>query len=153
MVVLALAWFGAAMLPYLFLTYMPRIPSRHHYLASAGFALLAGTALWALLERVRRPRLTAGLLAAVFLLHNWTYLWTSKRAQFVERAELLEGILRTVEREPGQPTLVQCREVLIAEAQLSVHYRLGLDGEALVRPYQPGLAGNVYPCPVPARDH
>ncbi|MCX7603144.1 MAG: glycosyltransferase family 39 protein, partial [Bryobacteraceae bacterium] len=40
----ASVWYFAALLPYAFLTYMPRIPSRHHYLASAGMALLVAAA-------------------------------------------------------------------------------------------------------------
>lgn len=151
-VLLALAWFGAAMVPYLFLTYMPRIPSRHHYLASAGFALLAGAALWAVLGRVRRPRLVAAVVAVLFLLHNWVYLWTYKRVQFEQRAELLEGIVRMVREEPGRPVVVRCREVLLNEARLAVHYRLRLDGAALVLPDSPGAGGRVYTCPAaPAR--
>ena len=146
-VVLALAWFSGALLPYLFLTYMPRIPSRHHYLASGGAALLIGAAGWAAVDGVRRPRLAASCLVAVFLLHNWTYLWTYKHAQFVQRAELLEGLLRAVQRQPGGPVVVRCREVLLPEARLAVHYRLHWDGAALVRPDEAGAPGRPYFCP------
>lgn len=146
-VLLAAAWAPAAMLPYLFLTYMPRIPSRHHYLASAGFALLEGTALWLVLDQVRRPRLVGALIVCAFLIHNWAYLWTYKHAQFEQRAELLEGLLREVRRHPGEPVLVECKEVLLHEARLAVRYRLHLDGEAWVRPFEVGAEGRPYACP------
>ena len=40
----ALIWIGIALLPYSFLTYLHRIPSRQVYLASAGLAMLVGLA-------------------------------------------------------------------------------------------------------------
>ena len=49
-------WIGVGLLPYSFLTYMPRVPSRHTYLASAGLALIAAAGFWAIWERVRSRR-------------------------------------------------------------------------------------------------
>lgn len=40
MAIRPLRWMVVSLLPYSFLTYMPRIPSRHQYLAPAGFALI-----------------------------------------------------------------------------------------------------------------
>ena len=40
----ASAWAGFTMLPYSFLTYMPFVPSRHTYLASAGVAFIVAAA-------------------------------------------------------------------------------------------------------------
>lgn len=150
-VVLALGWFLAGLGPYVFLTYMPRIPSRHHYLASAGMALLVGVAAWAALDGVKRPRLVAGILAGAMLVHSWGYLWTYKKEQFAERAELLEGVVRLVKDNPEQGIVVDCPEVLLHEARMAVHYRLGLDGDALVRRAGPGVTGLRYPCPAPRR--
>src|ERR1017187_5781260 len=77
----ALAWMGIALVPYSFLTYSTQIPSRQVYLPSAGLGFLVGLAL----ARFERRRIAAALLA-LMLLHNTVYLWTKKRAQFVERA-------------------------------------------------------------------
>lgn len=58
-----------ALLPYVFLTYQTRVPSRHTYLASAGLAMLAGAALHRLAgARPPVPRWDrAGAMAAVCL--------------------------------------------------------------------------------------
>jgi hypothetical protein len=92
----ALAWIGIALVPYSFLTYSTQIPSRQVYLASAGLALLVGLAL-AQFER----RWIAGALLALMLLHNTAYLWTRKRAQFVERAAPTDRLIGFARRTPG----------------------------------------------------
>lgn len=146
-VLFAAVWFVGAMIPYAFLTYMPRIPSRHHYLASAGMALLTGTAAILALGRVRRPRAVAALVAAVFLLHNAIYLWTWKRAQFVERAEITERLLRMVADRPREPVLLRCPLTTAYEARMAVHYRLGLDIALIREEPEPGHPMRVYECP------
>jgi hypothetical protein len=92
----ALAWMGIALVPYSFLTYSTQIPSRQVYLASAGLALLVGLAL----AQFDRPKVAAAILA-VMLLHNTLYLWTRKRAQFVERAAATEQLIHFARRTPG----------------------------------------------------
>jgi hypothetical protein len=143
----AALWFAGALLPYAFLTYMPRIPSRHHYLASAGMALLAASAAVAALARSKRPRLAGGLLAAAFLLHNGLYLWTYKRAQFGQRAEVTEALLRMVAARPGEPVLLRCPLLTAYEARMAVHYRLGLDISLIREEPEPGRELRVYSCP------
>lgn len=142
-------WFLGALLPYAFLTYMPRIPSRHHYLASAGMALLVAAAAAAALARSQRPRLTGALLAAAFLLHNGLYLWTYKRAQFEQRAEVTEALLRMVAQRPGEPVLLECPLLTAYEARMAVYYRLGLDISLVREEPEPGRELRVYRCPQP----
>jgi hypothetical protein len=91
---LAGCWVGVTLLPYSFLTYMPRVPSRHLYLASAGLALVVAAGFLAFHER-RRParRWAVATLAAVIVLHNCLYLWTKKRDQYVRRAAPVEALI------------------------------------------------------------
>jgi hypothetical protein len=98
----ALAWIGIALVPYSFLTYSTQIPSRQVYLASAGLAMLIGLAL----AQFHRRRVAAALLA-LMLLHNTLYLWTKKRAQFVERAAPTDALIKLARRTPGA-IWVQC---------------------------------------------
>jgi hypothetical protein len=77
----SLAWIAIALVPYIFLTYMTQIPSRQTYLASAGLAMIVGLAASGL-----RDRRIAAAVIAVMVIHNVGYLWTKKRAQFLERA-------------------------------------------------------------------
>jgi hypothetical protein len=98
----ALAWIGIALVPYSFLTYSTQIPSRQVYLASAGLALLVGLAMTQC-----EGRRIAGALVALMLLHNTVYLWTKKRAQFVERASPTEQLVNFARRSPG-PIWMEC---------------------------------------------
>jgi len=85
-------WVVITFLPYSFIAYMPRVPSRHTYLASAGLALIAGLAFMAVAER-RRWGITAALSAGL-VLHNVGYLWTKKQRQYLARAEPTEELVR-----------------------------------------------------------
>jgi hypothetical protein len=49
--IFAAVWIVVTFLPYSFLTYMPRVPSRHTYLASAGLSLVVAAALLAFRAR------------------------------------------------------------------------------------------------------
>lgn len=142
-------WYLAALMPYAFLTYMPRIPSRHHYLASAGMALLAGLAAALALSRVSRVKVAAAALAAVFLLHNGLYLWLYKRPQFVQRAEVTEGLLRMVAEQPSERVLLRCPLLPLYEARMAVYYRLGLDPMPLLTEEEGEGATRVYTCGLP----
>ena len=115
----SVAWMGIALVPYSFLTYSTRIPSRQVYLASAGLALLVGLALARLAER----RFAALLLAAV-LLANVAVLWTRKRRQFVERAAPTEALLAFARATPG-PIWVRCFPLPPLVAGEAVHLVLG----------------------------
>jgi hypothetical protein len=87
---------GIALVPYSFLTYSTQIPSRQVYLASAGLAFVVGLAM----SKYEGRRGAAALLA-LMLLHNTAYLWTRKRAQFVERAAPTDQLIGFARRTPG----------------------------------------------------
>ncbi len=150
---LAAVWYLAALLPYAFLTYMPRIPSRHHYLASGGMALLTGLAALIALERLRRVKAAAAGLAAVFLLHNALYLWLYKRPQFQARAEVTEGLVRMVSEHPREQVLLRCPLLPLYEARMAVLYRLGADAMDRLTEDEAAGAARVYTCGLPPRKH
>jgi nitrogen fixation-related uncharacterized protein len=100
-IMLAGAWMLITLLPYVFLTYMHRVPSRQTYLASVGLAVLVGLALRCL--PVRHAPIALTLLA----LGNIGYLWLGKTPQFQRRAEPTEALLRTLEQSSG-PVYVKC---------------------------------------------
>ncbi len=146
---LGAGWQAAALLPYAFLTYMPRIPSRHHYLASAGMAILTACAAAALLlSKASRPK-AAAVLAAVFLLHNALYLWLYKRPQFLERAEVTEGLVRLVGAKPGGKVLLRCPLLPLYEARLALFYRLKVDPVPLLTEEEGDGTARVYTCGLP----
>jgi len=95
-------WIVLALLPYSFLTYMTRVPSRHRYLASVALAWLVAAAVLVLADRLRRKRF--GIVAAVaslIVLHNCTYIWTKKRDQFLKRAEPVQALIEFSRRAEG----------------------------------------------------
>jgi hypothetical protein len=101
---MALAWAAIGLVPYCFLTYSTRIPSRQTYLASVGAALIVGLALAFLAETRRR---ILGAAVAILMLHNIGYLWTRKRAQFLKRAEPTEQLI-ALSRAVKGPIYVKC---------------------------------------------
>ena len=104
-VVIALAWILIAVFPYSFLTYMPQIASRHAYIASAGLALLVGTAAARLSAANHRAIL--GILCLAVLALNLEILWVKKMSQFRERAEPSE-LLKAAAREADGPVFISC---------------------------------------------
>ncbi|MCC6585250.1 MAG: hypothetical protein IT168_00905 [Bryobacterales bacterium] len=93
-VVLAgLLWAGITLLPFSFLTYMPRVPSRHVYLPSAGLALIVAAGFVSFRHRFSRYQYAAPLLAMLIVTHHTGYVWIRKRVQFLERAEPTERLL------------------------------------------------------------
>jgi hypothetical protein len=115
----AAGWILCGLLPYSFLTYMPRVPSRHTYLASAGVAIIAGLAWFELEQRWRPAALT--FVAALVILHNCAYVWIVKHPQYAQRAIATETLVDAVRQHPG-PVALTCfpytREV--AESTLRV---------------------------------
>lgn len=92
---MGLGWMVVTLLPYSFLTYMDRAPSRHVYLASAGLALVVGAAFAVLQERWgRRAHWLPAAVALAVLAHNVGYLWTKKLDQYERRADVTERFLR-----------------------------------------------------------
>jgi hypothetical protein len=124
--VVALAWIGIALVPYSFLTYSTAIPSRLIYLASAGLALLVGLAL----ARYQGRRIATAVFA-LMLLHNTVYLWTKKRAQFVERAAPTDQLIRFARHTPGA-IWVQCFPLPPIDAEEAVRLATGRSPSDLV---------------------
>jgi hypothetical protein len=128
---IALAWIGIALAPYSFLTYSTQIPSRQTYLASAGLAVLFGLAIARLYEEGAAPRKFAAALLVVALVHNVGYLWTKKRAQFIQRAEPTEQLIRLA-REKGGPIWVRCFPRPLLIAQEALHLGAGLPQDDII---------------------
>lgn len=126
----AFAWMGIALVPYSFLTYSTEIPSRQVYLASAGLAVLVGLGVERTVARLP-DRWMAGILLAAILLHNTVYLWTRKRAQFVQRAAPTERLVRFVRATPGA-VWVRCFPLPGMVAEEAVRWRTGRPPSDLV---------------------
>jgi hypothetical protein len=130
-VLLALAWIVITFLPYSFLTYMPRVPSRHTYLASVGLAWIVAAAFLAFQRRFQgaRPRLVYALVA-ILVLHNIGYILIKKRAQFLDRAEPTEALVELARTAQG-PIHVRCFPYNAEAARLAVEMRLGRPHELI----------------------
>jgi hypothetical protein len=101
-------WIGVGFIPYMFVDYMRRIPSRQTYLASAGLAWLVGAAIVIMKERCAKDyKWAAPFILLLILSHNVTYLWTKKRQQFLERAQPTERLL-SLARSVDGPIFVKC---------------------------------------------
>src|SRR5262249_16390505 len=101
-------WMGISFIPYMFVDYMHRIPSRQTYLASAGLAWVMGAAIVRMRERFEKNyRWVAPAVLLIILVHNVGYLWTKKRQQFLERAQPTERLLSFARRIDG-PIFVKC---------------------------------------------
>ncbi len=103
LVPLGLAWMVLSLLPYSFLTYMPRVPSRHTYLASVGVAFLVGAGFLAFRSwaQLRERRWLIPALATVLVLHEGGYVWTVIHNRYIVRAEPTERLLQAVRERPG----------------------------------------------------
>jgi hypothetical protein len=105
---LSLVWIGISFIPYMFVDYMHRIPSRQTYLASAGLAWLVGAAILNLKERYgESKKLMVNAVLALMVIHNVAYLWTKKRQQFLIRAQPTEELLSFAKNVDGR-ILVKC---------------------------------------------
>jgi hypothetical protein len=108
LLLLSLAWIGISFIPYMFVDYMHRIPSRQTYLASAGLAWLIGAAVVIMRERYGQSyRWIVNTALLMIALHNIAYLWTKKRQQFLIRAQPTEQLLSFARRVDGQ-IFVKC---------------------------------------------
>jgi hypothetical protein len=105
LVSLGSAWAILGLMPYSFLTYMPYVPSRHTYIASAGLAWIVGAAAVRLSGYKSRVPLVALCLAALTV--NLEILWVKKMAQFRERAEPSE-LLKQAAKEAKGPLYIDC---------------------------------------------
>jgi len=125
---LSLFWMVATLLPYSFLTYMDRVPSRHTYLASLGLALLIAGAFVAL--RPALPRFgpwPAYLFALVIGAQSLFYLWTKKLDQYSRRVEPTERFLRFAAESPELPVRIVCAPYGFEAFRYAAHIRLGTE--------------------------
>jgi hypothetical protein len=131
LLIAALIWTLASLLPYSFLTYMRTVPSRHHYLAAVGCSLIIAMAVLALWERTGRSRVVPWCFLLIAL-HHAAYLWTVKYQQFEKRSEPIEAFIQFLGRESRRPVVVQCSDYLFSEAQRAAHLRCGEPEQNLV---------------------
>lgn len=124
-VALGLVWVALTLLPYSFVLYMTRVPSRHTYLPSVGLALLVAAGFLAFRERVAAPsRWAAAALAAAILAHNVGYLWIKKRNQFLDRAAPSEALIKMA-RQADRPIYMHCFRYAYPIAELAVEMAAG----------------------------
>lgn len=108
MLIAAAVWAGITLLPFSFLTYMPRVPSRHTYLPSAALGFLVAAGFFTFRDRVSpRNRWVAPALAGLILAHHVGYIWLWKRPQFIERAEPTEQLIELARQDSG-PIYIHC---------------------------------------------
>lgn len=140
MVAMSLGWIAVTLMPYCFLTYMNRVPSRHVYLASAGLALLVGAAFALVQERWggRRRWLPVALALAV-VAHNLGYLWVKKLDQYERRGAITERFLREAARH-DLPISVSCGAYGIDVYRYAATLRLGSPLERVQQAGSPDAA-------------
>ena len=127
-VILAAAWMVLTLLPYSFLTYMPRVPSRHTYLASVGLSLIVAVGLLSFRQHARRWSQVWVVPVAVCLVivHQIGYLWTVKHRQYSERARPTEHLISVAAR-TGKEIHAKCFPFAPVLADLALQLRLAKD--------------------------
>jgi len=119
---LSFVWIGISFIPYMFVDYMHRIPSRQIYLASTGLAWLVGATIVVMKERygLHHKRIVNTVLFLI-LLHNVGYLWVKKHPQFLLRAEPTEQLLALAQKTKGK-IIMKCfpRQQIIGDAALEL---------------------------------
>ena len=124
MICLGTVWMVFTLLPYSFLTYMSRVPSRHTYFASAGLSLIVAAGFLEFWNRTRNQhrQWLVGALASVIVVHHIAYIWTKKHQQFVLRAAPTEQLVSIVNRTSG-PVYLKCFPYGESVAVLAVRMR------------------------------
>lgn len=118
-------WMIVTLLPYSFLVYMPRVPSRHTYFVSVGLGFIVASAALELRDRVRSSRAlpAAAALALIVLFQQTSYIWTRKHAQFALRAEPTERLVELMQNASG-PVHLTCFPYDQSVATYAVQQRL-----------------------------
>jgi hypothetical protein len=116
-------WILICLLPYSFVNYMPRVPSRHTYLAMVGLAILLSAALGSF----SRQRVLTTVLGIAFLVTNGAYVAIAKHPQFVARAEKTEELIRLAREAPAEGYRVECFPLGPEIAAYALNQRLGVD--------------------------
>ena len=133
MVGFGVAWMVIGLLPYSFLLYMNRVPSRHTYMAGVGISLFIASAYLSVRDReplFRRAVLSA-TLGLAFLVHNCAYLWLRKLPQYERRAAVSEQFLSYAREHPGL-IRVRCYPGSAWTAKHSAHMVLGRPLDSVV---------------------
>ncbi|MBL8211227.1 MAG: hypothetical protein JNK87_10975 [Bryobacterales bacterium] len=134
-------WMVMTLVPYSFVTYQARVPSRHTYLPSAGLALVVGGAMWAVQARSRRAALG---LACLMVLHNCAYLSFYKHKQYVKRARPTEELIELGHRATG-PIYLKSWPYSRSIAEYTLELGAGKPREWLLfEATQEGEAAHVY---------
>jgi hypothetical protein len=129
-ILVSVLWIGVGFIPYMFVDYMHRLPSRHTYLASAGLAWLMGAAIVAMKERyAKNYKWAPAVILLLILTHNVVYLWTKKRQHHLERAEPTERLL-SLARSVNGPIYVKCFPSNMARAHAEAALELILNKPA-----------------------
>jgi hypothetical protein len=125
-VTFACVWIVISLFPYSFLTYMPRVPSRHTYLASVGSALIVAVGILSFRSWSRKWNLAwpVPAVAALIIIHQCGYLWTVKQYQYSERARPTEQLIRLA-GEPKKEIRAKCFPFSSNIAELALQLRLG----------------------------
>ena len=98
-------WMILGLIPYSFLTYLDRVPSRHTYLPSVGLAWLVAAAMVTVWDRLGGRLVLA--LGAIVLMVNVTILWRKKAEQYRTRALPTDMLINAVRRAEG-PIHIRC---------------------------------------------
>jgi len=135
----ALVWMALALVPYSFVNYMPRVPSRHTYLASLGVALLVGKGLLAMYRHFRGTRLrwVPYAAAAAMMAHNIGYLWADKLVHFEERAAPTQALIDMISQGNG-PVRVHCFRYDQNIARTAVEVGAGKSADLVIWDIKPG---------------
>ncbi len=136
-VTFAAVWIVISLFPYSFLTYMPRVPSRHTYLASVGLALIVAVGMLSFRRWSRKWNLAwpVPAVAALIIVHQCGYLWTVKQYQYSERARPTEELVNLASG-PGKRIHAECfpYDPIIAELALQIRLGEGFRPEFLTGP-------------------
>src|SRR5262252_5200060 len=123
-------WMGIGFIPYMFVDYMHRVPSRHTYLASAGLGWLMGATIVVMKERyAKNYKWAPPVILSLILSHNVGYLWTKKRHQFLERAQPTERLIALARSVDG-PIFVKCFPPNLAQTHAEAALELILNKPA-----------------------
>lgn len=118
-----LIWLVLGLLPYSFIAYMPRVPSRHTYLASVGISLVVASGFLAFRRRCAHTRQVwmVPTVACVILLHQCGYIWTVLHYRYSQRARPTELLLQAGQKHP-QAIYAKCfpYSPLVAEYALMI---------------------------------
>lgn len=139
-------WIAVTLMPYVFLTYMPRIPSRHTYFASVGLAVVVGAGLLAMDEwfRARGWVRVGALLICAVLASEASYIWIAKRPQILARAEPTEALVRFARQHEG-PIYLRCFPFFHTVAGSALRIMLHRpESELLLVPGGPGVPEFCY---------